>query len=1108
MNIHTNNTGITQGNSKNTMETKSAKTMNGKVTLISALLVFASVQYAQASSTIVTDAIGTQEIWTFEENLGVQNMISRVNQVDGKGVYQTWDANNNLLTKTDTEGQVTTYTYNATNQRTSKTEASGTVDARTTSYEYVSADIDIITKTTTPSIFAGNSKEVITSYDANLNAVKTEIKGFNPDGVAVSRAMDFEYDNLGKITKIDGYRTDVNDFTTFTYYDCSTGAECGQLQSVANALGHTTTYDSYDANSQLLQMTSPNGVVTTNTYHPRGWLLTRTQTAPNSEQRVTSYEYDTDGLMTQVTSPDGTVLSYEYDSAHDLRAISDNVNNRVEYTYDAKGNRNVEKTLDPNGTLVREIQTAYDIRNFVESINTAGSVTQMVNDAVGKLTSQTDPNQNPSTTSEYDGLYRLTNTIDALSNNTGYEYNVADQLIKVTAPNGAVTQYAYDDLGNLLSETSPDRGTITYTHDNAGNVLTQTDARGITVTYQYDALNRLTDVTYPNTSENVSYVYDQVISVPSVTNLCHALDDMYAVGRLCQVVDESGQMNYRYDVWGNVESHMRQQLGQFYLTRYQYDDANRITQMVYPNGRIVDYERDVIGRVINVTTKLSLQADSTNVVTARTYRADGLLTVQTLGNDIVETRTYDLQGRVTNIETGVDGQEWDYEYDANGNILAIDKPKESRSFIYDELDRLIEDVKGVNATADDQINNFFYEYDANGNRLKKNNRAYEYNDFSNAINKDGNVDIQMDAVGNVLTFTNGKTFTHSDSNRLRTVSKNGTLKATYFYNANNQRTQKAKPNKKTEVFHYDLAGNLILKTWADAHPREDYIWVDGQLAQYAHTKGNKVKPEGATTKVPDGMIKEEISKTFVTNDHLSTPRLGTSQDKTLTWRWESDGFNAKRPNNDPDQDGKKVHLKIGFPGQYWDGESGLYYNWNRYFDPKAGRYITSDPIGLKGGLNTFGYVYQNPLMYVDPDGRRVKWNGTTRGGGLTIGVGFIFMDYEFTSECKCNKRVTVKGQAYLGSVGAGGKGASTGGAVMFTPGQCPIGEDFAGSAWYSGISSVVIGGATFLPTLILGQARSSRELIQGPSYGVDVSVVSSHGYSNVQSVTFEECCGG
>jgi YD repeat-containing protein len=96
-----------------------------------------TLTYDTATQTTVTDAIGTQEIMTFEETLGVRNLLSRIHQVDGQGLRQVFDDNNNLIEFTDAEGRITTYTYNANNQRLTMTAAAGTPAARTTTFAYV-----------------------------------------------------------------------------------------------------------------------------------------------------------------------------------------------------------------------------------------------------------------------------------------------------------------------------------------------------------------------------------------------------------------------------------------------------------------------------------------------------------------------------------------------------------------------------------------------------------------------------------------------------------------------------------------------------------------------------------------------------------------------------------------------------------------------------------------------------------------------------------------------------------------------------------------------------------------------------------------------------------
>src|SRR5207245_974777 len=90
-----------------------------------------------------------------------------------------------------------------------------------------------------------------------------------------SRTWTYTYDSYGRRLTADGPRTDVSDSTTYTYYTCTTGYQCGQLQTVTNAAGQITTYNTYNAHGQPLTITDPNGVVTTLTYDLRQRLTSR-----------------------------------------------------------------------------------------------------------------------------------------------------------------------------------------------------------------------------------------------------------------------------------------------------------------------------------------------------------------------------------------------------------------------------------------------------------------------------------------------------------------------------------------------------------------------------------------------------------------------------------------------------------------------------------------------------------------------------------------------------------------------------------------------------------------------------------------------------------------
>jgi RHS repeat-associated protein len=108
---------------------------------------------------------------------------------------------------------------------------------------------------------------------------------------------------------------------------------------------------------------------------------------------------------------------------------------------------------------------------------------------------------------------------------------------------------------------------------------------------------------------------------------------------------------------------------------------------------------------------------------------------------------------------------------------------------------------------------------------------------------------------------------------------------------------------------------------------------------------------------------------FIHVDHLGTPRLAIGEDDVERWRWEQlEPFGENPPIEVMGPEGYPVNLPLRFPGQYADKETNRHYNYYRDYDPGTGRYVQSDPIGLRGGLNTYGYVGNDPIARVDPAG--------------------------------------------------------------------------------------------------------------------------------------------
>lgn len=768
---------------------------------------------------------------------------------------------------------------------------------------------------------------------------------------AVERSWSYSYNSLGLVETANGPRTDVADITSYSY------DPEGHLTQVTNALGHITQLSNFDSYGNPQSLTDANGVSSDLSYTAQGWLA-----SVSSASSTTSFEHDAIGQITKVTRGDGSWLQYTWSGARRLTAITSNLGEKVEYDYDAMGNRTAQRLKDASNSLTQQQTWVYDeLGRLLRSVGAQSQTHQYGYDLNDNPTLSTNPKQN-STSSSYDALDRLVANTDPLNGVTALAYDAQDNLTQVQDPRGVTTQYQYDGLGNLIQQTSPDSGTTTFSHDAAGNVISKTDARGVVTSYSYDALNRLIARQYPaQPALNVQYHYDMTA------------DGNKGIGRLTAVQDASGVLGYRYDARGNLVEQIRSVavLGQDKYDRlaYGFDAANQLTRIDYPADLSVNYTRNPAGQVSNISLQIGANAPVA-LASQIGYLPFGPLNSLTWGNGISLDRQYDQDYRLVQQQVG--SWQSDYDHDANGNIVALAHSLwGSLQYDYDALDRLTLEQRSTEKKT--------YAYDAVGNRTgrttyslndgqetqtAKQTLIYEAN--SNRLSKrNSTYDVEVDAAGNYTRYSQNRRYSYDAQGRLNSVTDAaGVLKASYRYNALGQRTVK------------EVQGAGVI------YPYTYLYGPDGQLLgqlQYTHTGKAKLGhywvwleqtplAQIQVTYASDGISVASTQVIYLHADHLNTPRLASNQSQQLLWSWNSDAFGVGLPDQDVDGDSVQTDIPLRFPGQLYDAHAALHYNYFRDYDPETGRYVESDPIGLRGGLNTYGYVMGNPLALTDPLG--------------------------------------------------------------------------------------------------------------------------------------------
>ncbi|KPX21003.1 YD repeat-containing protein [Pseudomonas amygdali pv. dendropanacis] len=413
--------------------------------------------------------------------------------------------------------------------------------------------------------------------------------------------------------------------------------------------------------------------------------------------------------------------------------------------------------------------------------------------------------------------------------------------------------------------------------------------------------------------------------------------------------------------WWGVNS------GDYYETlNYGYDAARNLVQIGYPSSINLTYTRNSAAQVTGV--RLAIGNKTATLASNISYLPFGPVNSLTWGNGILLSRTYDQDYQLTQQQVG--NWQTTYRYDADSNISETATSLWGAvQYEYDALGRLTQEQTNSVKKA--------YSFDATGNRTQRtttslttsdatDTQSLNYASDSNRLTSINGSTLPVDAAGN-HTQINGRRFTYDSQGRLSEVYQANIYKiADYKYNALGQRIIKrayvmgSQALAGTTTYLYDPNGKLIGQTFYDGNGQKTsgqyWFWLDNMpLAQL--TANFSTLGEVSSSKL-----------IYLHVDHLNTPRLATDSTQALLWRWNSDAYGVGSPEEDVDGDGKATSIALRFPGQIYDAQTQLSYNYYRDYNLDTGRYAQSDPIGLNGGFNTYGYVKGNPLSFVDPLG--------------------------------------------------------------------------------------------------------------------------------------------
>ncbi|MFJ9901922.1 DUF6531 domain-containing protein [Streptomyces sp. NPDC101152] len=794
----------------------------------------------------------------------------------------------------------------------------------------------------------------------------------------------FTYDDAGRC--VAGHGMDGFLSYTFAYDD-----EARRTVAV-DSLGHATHYRFNEA-YQLVEETDAFGHSVTQEWDHRDRLLRRT----DQLGRSLTMEWDAGGRLTAVELPDGSRSTTRYDDHGRPVEITEYDGGVLRQEWDERGNCTSLTTADGATTHFTRDPTGA----LTTLTDATGAAHRFTNNPAGQPTSATDP-LGATSTYAYDPFGRCTAVVDPLGGRTLRTWSPEGLLTSRTGTDGSVESWTYDGEGNqlthtdaqgrtstftygafdlLTSRTTPDGVRHTFTHDTELRLTRVTGPRGLTWDYRYDAVGNLVSETDFD-GRTLSYAYDPAGQLLSRTNAVgqtaeFAYDEVgnqvratldgrtttYShdrAGRLVRAVGPDATLTYDYDRGGRITAEAVD--GRALAT--DYDLLGRPVRRTTPSGAITTYAFDTAGHRTALSTadrtfafaydhlgrETTRWTDSGLALTFAWDAGDRLtsqqLTTPTGPHPLTHrTFTYRPDGHMTALDDRTTGRRT-FDLDPAGRVLSVRADGWTESYAYDEQGNQ------TRATWPDR----YSTQEGRGERVHQGNRVL----------RAGDVHYEYDAAGRVVLRRRTRLSRKPDIWR-------------YTWDADDRLTSAVTPDGTVWRYRYDPVGRRVAKqrlstdgqsvleetrfTWDGPHLVEQTT-VRADSAEVStltwERDGSRPLTQTQRTMIADAP-QDVVDERFfaIVTDLVGTPTELVSGDGAIAWR--SDATLWGLPALDGAYD---TTTPLRFPGQSFDPETQLHYNFFRYYDPVTAAYLSADPLGLDAGPNPRAYV-PNPLSWLD-----------------------------------------------------------------------------------------------------------------------------------------------